>query len=75
VEKNTTAASRNAPRYRVTDKRVPDDMTHRHTIHLKDLPTSTKLKILTGGIEWIFILNASREFSNASLRSMDKQAV
>ena len=50
-------------------------MTHRHTIHLKDLPTSTKLKILTGGIEWIFILNASREFSNASLRSMDKQAV
>jgi hypothetical protein len=76
VERITTAASRSAPRYRVTDKRVPgEDMMRRHVISLSQLDMSSKLKMLTGRIKWIFVLNVSREFSNPSGKSAEKAVV
>jgi len=69
VEKITTQESSSAPRYRVTDKKVPSEMTCRHTIEFGRLSTSARLKILSGSIKWIFVLNVSREFSNYSKKS------
>ncbi|KAH9906794.1 hypothetical protein F4778DRAFT_596863 [Xylariomycetidae sp. FL2044] len=66
VQKIPAAEARAAPRWRVTDGPMPRDMTFRHAIALGQLGVADRLKVLLGRIQWIFVLNASREFSSGS---------
>ncbi|KAI0900203.1 hypothetical protein F4806DRAFT_455364, partial [Annulohypoxylon nitens] len=66
VEKVTRTESKNAPRYRITNKAIPHTMTTRCTIPLNQLNIGARLQVLLGHIKWIFVLNISREFSNLS---------
>ncbi|KAI1450498.1 hypothetical protein F5Y02DRAFT_369004 [Annulohypoxylon stygium] len=51
VEKITKLESKNAPRYRITNKAIPYTMTTRCKIHLTELKPVARLKILSGHIK------------------------
>ncbi|KAI7779482.1 hypothetical protein LA080_000765 [Diaporthe eres] len=66
IEQIPPTESKSTPRYRVTEKQVPKDMTSRHLVRLSAVSSFTRCKILLGHIKWIFILNASRALSISS---------
>jgi hypothetical protein len=57
-----------ANRVRVSTKSVaPDGLRWSNTLHLNKLPLETKVKIITGRIKWLFVMqNDSRSSTNSS---------
>jgi len=57
-----------ANRVRVSTKNVaPNGLRWSNTLHLNKLPLETKVKILTGQIKWLFVMqNDSRSSTNSS---------
>jgi len=58
----------NESRVRVSTRKVaPDGLRRSNTLHLNKLPLGTKVKILTGQIKWLFVVqHNSRKSTNSS---------
>ena len=70
IERITPDGALATPRFRISNQRDPVlTMVSRHEVPLQQLSWGTKLRVLRGQIEWIFISNLSRHFSIDSQES------
>jgi len=67
VERITPKEALANPRYRISEQRDQVlAMVKRHEIPMQSLDWSTKFRVMTGQIKWIFVFNLSRQFSMES---------